>query len=375
VKFLKKNSNIVFLILLIVSSLSLGVINFWSNLKNAIDTDSIRSANPANTPFICGAMYLPFTIDPQDCWDSYSLDIILQVMETLFTYNYSDPTLPIIPLLATDFGTWDPSHTQYTIDLRGGITFHDGSIFDADDVVFTFERQAWLYNFTGLNMGYIPNVSELYKFPNGIPIIKDVVKVDDDSVRFELNGVYDPFIDLLSYITSSILTGTYYNITGGIVELDGDIIGTGPFLFGYYEEDVEVILHAFNKYWRGKAQIDMLIFVQIISADLRSKALLTGDIHFLKDPLPEWVDLLKLSPDFTVLGKQSGAINFLGINNLLRKRMGPQFGAASTGINYNLQPTRTGSDYDDNLVESWTIIPSINYTILPEFNNSLRVQT
>ncbi|MFX0036766.1 MAG: ABC transporter substrate-binding protein [Candidatus Hermodarchaeota archaeon] len=312
---MKKISKIGFYILLIVSSLSLGVINFGRNLKNAIDIDSIRSANPANTPFICGAMYLPFTIDPQDCWDSYSLDIIIQVMETLFTYNYSDPTLPIIPLLATDFGTWDPSHTQYTIDLRRGITFHDGSIFDADDVVFTFERQAWLYNFTGLNTGDVPDVYELYVFPNGTPVIDDVIKIDADTIKFELNGVYGPFIDLLCYPASSILTDTYYDIGSGIVERDGDIIGTGPFVFDSYEEDVEVILHAFDDYWRGKAQIEELFFKRLIFPRRGYDALLAGSIHFLKNPMDESIHVYMADPSITLANTVNGGIQYLVMNN------------------------------------------------------------
>ncbi|MFX1464346.1 MAG: ABC transporter substrate-binding protein, partial [Promethearchaeota archaeon] len=131
---------------------------------------------------------------------------------------------------------------------------------------------------------------------------------------------------------SSILTDTYYNITGGIVELDGDIIGTGPFVFDSYEEDVEIVMHVFNNYWRGKAQIEMLIFVQIISEDLRSKAFLAGDIQFLKDPMPEWVDALKFYPDITVVGKQSGGIQYLVINNVLINRTWRE--AISYAFNY-----------------------------------------
>ncbi|MFX1470447.1 MAG: ABC transporter substrate-binding protein, partial [Promethearchaeota archaeon] len=292
----------------------------------------------------CGVKYLPFTFDPQDCGDSYSLDIINQVMETLFTYNYSDPTLPIIPLLATDFGMWDPSHTQYTIDLRGGITFHDGSSLDADDVVFTFKRQAWLYNFTGLNLGYVPDIRELYTFPNGVPIINDVVKVDNDTIRFELNDVYGPFMDLLCYTSSSILTDTYYNITGGIVELDGDIIGTGPFELEYYEEDVEVYCRAYKNYWRGRAQIDKLIYVGITDDVDRNTALAAGDIQFLKNPLPEVVDLFKVLPDINVIdtGNNSGVINFLGMNNVLINRTWREVISYAVDYDYLINEIRYG---------------------------------
>ncbi|MFX1327472.1 MAG: ABC transporter substrate-binding protein [Promethearchaeota archaeon] len=342
---MKKKINKKILFIVIILSLSINFANFGRVINYDHNSSSIVSAIWVQNSFFCGIQYLPFTIDPQDCWDPYSLDIIIQVMETLFTYNYSDPTLPIIPLLATDFGTWDPSHTQYTIDLRTGVTFHDGSIFDADDVVFTFERQAWLYNFTGLNTGYVPDVYELYVFPNGTPIINDVIKIDADTIIFELDGVYEPFIDLLCYPASSILTDTYYNITGGIVELDGDIIGTGPFTFENYERKVEVNLSAYKNYWRKPAQIERLVFVEIRSSTNRCAALLSGDIQFLKDPLPEMVDLLKLIPGITVIdtGKNSGCISFLGINNILINRTWREAISYAFDYNYLINEIRDGN--------------------------------
>ncbi|MFX1464752.1 MAG: ABC transporter substrate-binding protein, partial [Promethearchaeota archaeon] len=219
-----------------------------------------------------GQMYLPFTIDPQDGWDSASNNVMINIVEGLFMYDYSDPALPKIPMLAAGFGTWDVTNTEYTVNLKTGVKFHDGADFDADAVVFTFDRMEWLYNFTGLNTGYVPDVYELYEFPDYTPIIDDVVKVDADTVRFELSAPFAPFEDLLCYVASSILSPDYYNITGGIVELDGDIVGTGPFVFDSYEEDVEVVMHAFDNYHRGKAQIDNLIFVGIITATARNAA-------------------------------------------------------------------------------------------------------
>ncbi|NVM32007.1 MAG: hypothetical protein HWN65_24415, partial [Candidatus Helarchaeota archaeon] len=209
-----------------------------------------------------------------------------------------------VPLLASDIGSWDATFTQYTIPLRSGITFHDNSTFNADDVVFTFDRMEWLYNFTGLNPGYyLPYPIELYVFPNGTPIIKDVVKNSDYSVTFNLNDKYAPFEDLLCYPASSILTDTYYNITGGIVEIDDDVMGTGPFVFDHYQLGVELTMHAYANYWQGKAQIDELKFVEIRNDDSRNNALLTGSIDFLKDPLPKMLEAFYTEPDINVLNQ------------------------------------------------------------------------
>ncbi|MFX1478808.1 MAG: ABC transporter substrate-binding protein [Promethearchaeota archaeon] len=315
---MKKNMNKTILIVIIILSFSFGFINSGKFLKELKDSGSLVSADPVIIPFIYGAMYLPFTIEPQDCWDSISNDLALQVMETLFTYEYSDPNLPIIPLLASDFGIWDVSYTQYTVPLRTGITFHDSSTFNADDVTFTFNRMIWLYNFSGLNMGYIPDVRELYMFPNGTPIINSIIKNNDYSITFVLNDKCAFFVDLLCYIASSILTPTAYDYT--LIDIADDfMVGTGPFVYEHYETGVKVTMHAFDDYWRGRANIDKLVYVGISDANARNAALLSGDVHFLKGILRDMYDIFMFDPNITLLetGKNSGVINYLGMNNKL----------------------------------------------------------
>ncbi|MFX1327740.1 MAG: ABC transporter substrate-binding protein, partial [Promethearchaeota archaeon] len=264
-----------------------------------------------------GQMYLPFTIDAQDAWDSASNNMLLQVVEGIYAYDYADPALPKVPRLAAAMGTWDSTYHNYTVNLKQGVTFHDGSTFNADDVVFSWKRQQWLYNFTGLNNGYVPDVYELYAWPDHLPIIKEVHKVSDYQVIYELNRVYGPFEDLLCYMASSILTDTYYNETGGIVDLDGDVIGTGPFMYDSYEEDVEVIMLAYDDYHRGRAKLDKLIYVGIISAQARTAALFAGDINYLYQPMDEMWSSIEGAAGLTLWAPEdrvSSGVNYMSMN-------------------------------------------------------------
>ncbi|MFX1327008.1 MAG: ABC transporter substrate-binding protein [Promethearchaeota archaeon] len=285
-----------------------------------------------------GQMYLPFTIDPQDAWDQASNNVIVQVVEGLLTYDWTDPALPKIPRLATALGTWDSTFINYTVNLKTGVTFHDGSAFDADDVVFTWKRQQWLYNFTGLNNGYVPDVYELYSWPDHTPIIKEVHAVSQYQVIYELNRVYGPFEDLLCYAASSILTDTYYNETGGIVELDGDIVGTGPFMYESYEEDVEVIMLAYDNYHRGKPKLDKVIYVGIISAQARTAALFAGDIQYLYQPMDEMWSSIEGASGLTLWAPEdrvSSGLNYLAMNNIQINRTWRE--AISYAYNYEYQ--------------------------------------
>jgi peptide/nickel transport system substrate-binding protein len=63
----------------------------------------------------------------------------MQVVDGLYMYNYSSSEMESIPNLAEEMGTWDPTTTILTIPLREGVTFHDGSKFNASAVKWNFD--------------------------------------------------------------------------------------------------------------------------------------------------------------------------------------------------------------------------------------------
>ena len=88
----------------------------------------------------------PVELDPHYSWDGASINVIDQVCEGLFTYDFSDPELSIIPNLASSFGTWSFDKINYTIPLRIGIKFHDGTPFNATAVKWSFDRLNYFSN-------------------------------------------------------------------------------------------------------------------------------------------------------------------------------------------------------------------------------------
>jgi len=272
---------------------------------------------PEGVTLVFGTMYGPVDLDPQVAWDSASIDAIDQVCEGLFAYNLSDPELAIIPNLALS-GTWNPGVTEFTCVLRQNVTFHDGAPFNADAVLFTWDRMAWALNSTGTNTDRVTQVAELYEFPNGTPIVKDVTKNGNYNVTFELNGPYIPFEALLCFSASYILSPDSTPAMEYIDTATGNIVGTGPFVYDNYESGVNVSFHAFDDYWKGRAQIDKLIFSIITDPNFRNAALLAGDIDFLTDPLDSVLDVFNLTEGITLeQGPHSTVIQYLGMNNRL----------------------------------------------------------
>ena len=97
-------------------------------------------------PFVYGSISAPSSFDPLGCYDSSSGDIILNTFEGLYSFDYSVSGMPVKPVLAEDFGVWNTDGTEWTISLRDDVTWHDGSAFTAEDVVWNFERLETLSN-------------------------------------------------------------------------------------------------------------------------------------------------------------------------------------------------------------------------------------
>ena len=314
---IKKNKN---LILLIVT-LSLSSLFSFNNIAqvNNISKDSDLQIRSSTTviPFKVGVVYLPTNIDPIDTWDT---DVINQVVEGLYALNFSDPDLEIIPNLASDYGIWNAGADEYTVPLRTGVKFHDGTDFNATAVVAHWDRMAWALNTTGTNILSITTVYELYTFPNGTPIVNNVVDNGDNTVTFFLNGPYAPFDALLTIIASGIQSPTYIaSLSNTYIDAaTGDIVGTGPFVFDSYVVGVELLLYAFEDYWKGNASINELVFIEISDTNARNVALLAGDIHFLSDPSESYYGILNSTAGLTFEeGPQSALIQYLGMNNNL----------------------------------------------------------
>ena len=298
---------------------------------------------PEEITLVFGTMYGPVYLDPQVAWDRASIGAIDQVCEGLFAYNLSDPELVIIPNLALS-GTWNPAGTEFTCVLRQGVTFHDGATFDADAVIFTWDRMAWALNTTGTNTDDVTQVAEFYGFPNGTPIVKDVIKNGDYSVTFELNGPYIPFEALLCFSASYILSPTSTPAMAYIDTATGDIVGTGPFVYDNYEVGYNVTFHAFDDYWKSRAQIDKLIFSIISDANARNAALLSGEIDILTNPLDSMFDIFNTTEGITLEeGPQDTVIQFLCMNNLKINRTFREAISHAIDYDYIIDELRLGN--------------------------------
>ncbi|WP_018659015.1 ABC transporter substrate-binding protein [Allofustis seminis] len=148
------------------------------------------------------------------------------VAEPLYTY---DKDMNLTPLLAEDLPKTE-DNTTYTVKLKEGVKFHDGSELKADDVVFTFTR---LY--TPETMSTNTFIADMIKGAHALlegeaDALVGVRALDDYTVEFELEDAYAPF----PYVLGSEMTMIYPKEATEKAGADWGVttfVGTGPYKF------------------------------------------------------------------------------------------------------------------------------------------------
>ncbi len=305
--------SIVFSIVLAASFVN---IDLNTNPKLTDNMIHLSSKPMQSVLFTVGTFEGPSDLDPIHAWDSGTYLVIDQVCEGLFALNLSDPEMAIIPNLALS-GSWNSMGTEYTCILRQGVIFHDGAPFNADAVIFNWNRMDWALNVTGTNTDIITKLHGLYEFPDGRPIVSSITKNNDYNITFVLNDPYTALESLLCFSGSYMLSPSSTPAEAYIDTSTGDLVGTGPFVYDNYTVDTEVNFHAFNNYWKGKANITAMKYQIINDATTRNNAILNGSIHFLNGAMSSLFPTFKADPNITFLNTSTtgSSVYYLAMNN------------------------------------------------------------
>ena len=226
----------------------------------------------------------------------------------------------VIPSLAE---TWEISADgmQYIFHLRKGVKWHNTNKtfkptrdFNADDVLFMFDRQ-WkeanpFFKVTSANHSYFNDMGMS-------KLLKAVEKVDDYTVKITLNAPEAPFLANLAMPFAAVQSKEYADAmlkAGTPEKIDQEPIGTGPFSLLQYQKDAVIRYKAFPAYWGGKAKIDDLIYAITPDASVRWAKLQKAECHVMPYPNPADLDAIRKDPNIVVLEQPGLNIGYLAYN-------------------------------------------------------------
>jgi peptide/nickel transport system substrate-binding protein len=240
------------------------------------------------------------SLDPSEVTDSESENVSQSILETLVTFAEGKTTIE--PLLATKWVESDEGLT-YTFTLREGVKFHDGTDFNADAVVYNFER--WM------NAG---DQDKFYMygsiFGEGL---ESVEAVDEHTVKFTLKNLQPTFLKSIALTPFSISSPAAIEKHGD--EYSNNPVGTGPFSFEEWRRNDRVVLNKNEQYWLdGFPKVDQVIFRTIPDNSARLNALLSGEIDMMDGLDPGSIEQIEADENLQILSRPPLNIGYLGLN-------------------------------------------------------------
>ncbi|MGY1651602.1 ABC transporter substrate-binding protein [Geodermatophilus sp. SYSU D01119] len=275
---------------------------------------------------VFGAAGDPAMLDPAFGSDGETFRVARQIHEGLLG-NELGGTEPV-PELAEDYEVSEDG-LEYTFNLRQGVTFHDGTDFNAEAVCFNFDR--W-YNFEGLATS--PSASYYYQAvfggfastPDTPSIYESCEATDENTAVIRLTQVTSKFPSALALPAFSIqspealqqydadnLSGSEDALSYSEYALEHPT-GTGPFKFESWDRgNGEVTLVRNEDYWGDAPLLDEIIFRTIPDGNTRRQELQAGSIDGYDFVAP--ADYQSLEDEgFQVLVRDPFNILYLGFN-------------------------------------------------------------
>lgn len=256
----------------------------------------------AKTTIVVGLQAEPVTLDPHQVTDYNTGRAVDPMFERLV--RFKDESTELEPGLAEKWDISDDGLT-YRFSLRSGVTFHDGTPFNADAVVFSILRQ--------IDPNHpFHNTGEFAYAEFTFGKVQSVRAVDPQTVEILLKEPYAPFLANVAIHAASIVSPAAVEKYGR--DFSKNPVGTGPFKFVEWKPGVEVILERNPNWWGGQPQVEQLIFRPIVEDRTRLTEFEAGSIDFIVNIPPDDLPRLKQSPDVTVLEQPGMHVWYLVFN-------------------------------------------------------------
>lgn len=234
---------------------------------------------------------LPWSFDPAQQSDASATFVHRQIYNTLLEIN--PESFEIMPSLAIN---WDmPDAQTINVELRRGVTFHNGAPLTARDVQFSLIHTA--QSSAG---GVI------------LDMISAVTMHDDYNLTIHLEYPFAPVLRHLAHVNASILSAAAIE-RGHDLNYDNPI-GTGPYMFEELLWDEALVLTRNPNYWGEPTTIETLTIREIPDSHIRLLSAEVGEVDIAIGISIEDIPLVEKSPNLSLMRTPNFTVQYIGFN-------------------------------------------------------------
>jgi peptide/nickel transport system substrate-binding protein len=222
---------------------------------------ALVSAPVAAATAVIGTRVGPTSLDPQLGGLQTDQGYYQHLYDALFA---RDELLRPVPALAVSFRRID--ELTWEFKLRTEVEFHDGSAFDANDVLFTYRRLGTVEGSDGLQAQKMRPV-------------KRIEVVDTHTLRMVTDA---PTPKLLTQLTDFWIISDSIDPASTTEDFNrGRAIGTGPFRLVEWRRGDQLVLNRFDRYWGQTADFERVVIKEMTNDATRVAALQAGDVDLI----------------------------------------------------------------------------------------------
>ncbi|URQ61996.1 glutathione ABC transporter substrate-binding protein GsiB [Pantoea alhagi] len=201
------------------------------------------------------------TLDPYDANDTLSQAVAKSFYQGLFGF---DKDMKLVNVLAESYQA-SPDGLTWTIKLRSGIKFQDGTLFNAEAVKVNLDRAS--------------DQDNHLKRYNLFKHIATTEVVDPTTVKITLKQPFSAFINILAHPAVAMISPTALKKYGK--EIGFHPVGTGPYQFVTWNQTDFVKVKKWDGYWKpGYPKLDSITWRPIVDNNTRAAMLQTGEANF-----------------------------------------------------------------------------------------------
>ncbi|CAA9464400.1 MAG: Dipeptide-binding ABC transporter, periplasmic substrate-binding component [uncultured Rubrobacteraceae bacterium] len=324
--------------------------------------------------FVFGRGADSISLDPIHATDGESFRATRQIFDTLL--DFAPESFDMIPALATEVPKAQDGGLSYTLKLRKGVKFHDGTDFNAEAVRFNFDRWRDTKNEYhkgggGQSSDFAYYLAQFGGFDDD-SVIESVDVIDDYTVKFSLKEPQGPFTRNLTMSPFGIASPAA--IKKNVDDFWQEPVGTGPYTFSKWERNSQIRVEANKDWWGtdlpasqgyGGPHLKEVIIRSIPDNTQRVAALTGNQLNGADGLVPDDVPTVKQQEGFALEFRPPNTVGYLAMNNEKEPFDDPKVRQA---FNYAIDMPKL---VEAVLGETGEVASNYMPPLIPFFNNSI----